>query len=112
MDYHIFTKHCHVSVSSCNSRGGDAVVIKRLKAHLRREVILGDPTAPGDLLTSVQPNPYGLDYLCVLDFEATCEAENPPDYIHEIIEFPVLLLNLKTLQIVSTPVMMGFHGHK
>ena len=49
----------------------------------------------------MEANPYGLDYLCVLDFEATCEEVNPDDYLHEIIEFPVLLLNLKTLEIVS-----------
>lgn len=41
----------------------------------------------------------GLKYLCILDFEATCEEVNPPDYIHEIIEFPVVLLNLTTLKI-------------
>ena len=37
----------------------------------------------------------------MLDFEATCEDPNPPDYVHEIIEFPVVLLNLKTLKVVS-----------
>ncbi len=79
----------------------DTVLCKRLKAYLRREAVLGDRTAPGDLLSSVQSNPYGLDYLLVLDFEATCEIQNPPDYIHEIIEFPVVLLNLKNLQVVS-----------
>ena len=74
---------------------------KRLKSHLRREAVLADPTAPGDVFSSTQTNPYGLDYLCVVDFEATCEAQNPPDYIHEIIEFPVILLSLKTLTVVS-----------
>lgn len=49
----------------------------------------------------MQTNPYGFDYLLILDFEATCEPINPPDYIHEIIEFPVLLFSLTTLSVVS-----------
>ena len=61
-----------------------------------------ESSPPWDLLTSVQTNPYALDYLLVLDFEATCLEVNPPDFIHEIIEFPVLLLNTKTLEVVST----------
>lgn len=68
---------------------------------MRRELIVGEPSPPWDLVSQMERNPYGLDYLCVLDFEATCEEVNPDDYLHEIIEFPVLLLNLKTLQIVS-----------
>jgi len=68
---------------------------------LRQECISAEPSAPWDLKNQIQVNPYSLDYLCVLDFEATCEEPNPPDYIHEIIEFPVVLLNLKTLEVVS-----------
>lgn len=41
------------------------------------------------------------DYICVVDFEATCEEGNPPEFIHEIIEFPIVLLNTRTLEIVS-----------
>lgn len=41
------------------------------------------------------------DYICIIDFEATCEEGNPPEFIHEIIEFPVVLLNTHTLEIVS-----------
>lgn len=41
------------------------------------------------------------DYICVVDFEATCEEGNPPEFIHEIIEFPIVLLNTHTLEIVS-----------
>lgn len=40
------------------------------------------------------------DYLCIIDFEATCEIANPSGFQHEIIEFPAVLLNTKTLQIV------------
>lgn len=41
------------------------------------------------------------DYICVIDFEATCEENNPPEYLHEIIEFPIALMNTRTLEIVS-----------
>lgn len=64
-------------------------------------MISSDPAPPSDLLALTALNPYGLDYLLVLDFEATCQQQNPPDYIYEIIEFPVLLLNLQTLNVVS-----------
>lgn len=81
--------------------GKKTIVYKRLKNHLRLECIGKDPSAPWELRNQCDVNPYKLDYICVLDFEATCEDPNPPDYIHEIIEFPVVLLNLKTLQVVS-----------
>lgn len=41
------------------------------------------------------------DYICVVDFEATCEENNPPNYLHEIIEFPMVLIDTHTLEIVS-----------
>lgn len=81
--------------------GTGEILRKRLKSHLRLECISKDPTAPWELQNQCQINPYNLDYLCIIDFEATCEDPNPPDYIHEIIEFPVVLLDLKTLQVVS-----------
>ena len=40
-------------------------------------------------------------FYCVIDFEGTCEEENPKDYIHEIIEFPAVLVNATTLEVVS-----------
>jgi 3'-5' exoribonuclease 1 len=80
-------------------RGTDTIISKRLTTYLRRQAILQEPDPPWELQNSVQTNPYGLQYLLVLDFEATCEPVNPPDYVHEIIEFPVLLFNLKTLTV-------------
>lgn len=47
------------------------------------------------------------DYICIIDFEATCEEGNPAEFIHEIIEFPVVLLNTHTLEIVSE--LLHFH---
>lgn len=40
-------------------------------------------------------------FYCVIDFEGTCEEENPKDYIHEIIEFPAVLVDATTLEVVS-----------
>lgn len=42
------------------------------------------------------------DYICIIDFEATCEEGNPAEFLHEIIEFPVVLLNTHTLEIEDT----------
>ena len=41
------------------------------------------------------------DFYIVIDFEATCEEPNPPGYFHEIIEFPAVLVDAQTLQVVS-----------
>lgn len=43
----------------------------------------------------------GQDYFVVIDFEGTCEKETPSGYIHEIIEFPAVLLNARTLELVG-----------
>lgn len=48
------------------------------------------------------------DYICIIDFEATCEEGNPPEFLHEIIEFPVVLLNTHTLEIVSELLYFNF----
>ena len=42
-----------------------------------------------------------LDYFCVMDIEATCEAVNPENYIHEPIELPVSVISTTTKQVVS-----------
>lgn len=41
------------------------------------------------------------DYLLVLDFEATCEENSPPSYLHEIIEFPVVLVDVRLQRSVA-----------
>jgi len=41
------------------------------------------------------------DFYIVIDFEATCEEPNPPNFIHEIIEFPAVIIDADTLEIVS-----------
>uniref|UniRef100_A0A7R9ZA75 Exonuclease domain-containing protein n=2 Tax=Pseudictyota dubia TaxID=2749911 RepID=A0A7R9ZA75_9STRA len=43
-----------------------------------------------------------VDYLCVLDFEATCNDRGPAPRPQEIIEFPTLLVNVRTGNIEGT----------
>lgn len=74
-------------------RGSADVLKRRLKDHYSKESL-----KMAGLSSDV---PIQFDYLCVIDVEATCQEINPVDYIHEIIEFPIVLLNTKTLQIVS-----------
>ena len=40
------------------------------------------------------------DFFAVIDFEATCE-ENNDNFSHEIIEFPIMLVDLSKMEIVS-----------
>ncbi|KAI8489499.1 3'-5' exoribonuclease 1 [Branchiostoma belcheri] len=67
------------------TRGVKEVLKKRLKSYYKKE--------------KLSPNsaPERYDFLLVIDFEATCMEENPPDFQHEIIEFPILLVNTETL---------------
>jgi len=43
------------------------------------------------------------DFLVVVDFEATCHEGNinPPGFIHEIIQFPAVLVNVRKLKIID-----------
>lgn len=43
--------------------------------------------------------PY--DYILVLDFEATCEEHPPPNYLYEIIEFPVVVVDVRLQRVVA-----------
>ncbi|NWJ01244.1 ERI1 exoribonuclease, partial [Crypturellus undulatus] len=66
------------------------VLKKRLKNYYKKQKLMQkEPPNGGDCY----------DYICVVDFEATCEEGNPPEFVHEIIEFPVVLLNTRTLEI-------------
>lgn len=50
--------------------------------------------------TAIDPQ-HGLpDYFAILDFEANCSGKNKSD--HEIIEFPVMFLNTRTLNVDFT----------
>ncbi|XP_012412853.1 3'-5' exoribonuclease 1 isoform X2 [Trichechus manatus latirostris] len=75
------------------TRGVKDVLKKRLKNYYKKQKLMlkGDNCADSYY-----------DYICIIDFEATCEEGNPPEFIHEIIEFPVVLLNTHTLEIEDT----------
>jgi 3'-5' exoribonuclease 1 len=60
---------------------------KQLKQRLRKQKT-----------TQQQPK---LRFLLVFDVEATCEADSGFDHDNEIIEFPVVLLDSDTCEIVS-----------
>lgn len=67
---------------------------KRLKSHYKKQKLMQTAAEGG-------PTDTYYDYICVVDFEATCEEDNPSDFLHEIIEFPMVLINTHTLEIVS-----------
>ncbi|XP_037752454.1 3'-5' exoribonuclease 1 isoform X1 [Chelonia mydas] len=74
------------------TRGVKDVLKKRLKNYYKKQKLMQEPTN-GDSY---------YDYICVIDFEATCEEDNQPEFTHEIIEFPIVLLNTHTLEIEDT----------
>lgn len=78
-----------------DTRGVKDVLKKRLKSYYKRQKLLHSAAANG------KSDAY-FDYICVVDFEATCEENNPPDYFHEIIEFPIVLIDTRTLEIVDS----------
>jgi inhibitor of KinA sporulation pathway (predicted exonuclease) len=40
------------------------------------------------------------EYIAVIDFEATCDTNQGNNYPHEIIEFPIVLINVQQQMIV------------
>lgn len=66
---------------------------KRLKTYYKKQKLKQSEMVSSD-------DSY-YDYICVVDFEATCEENNPQTFVHEIIEFPIVLINTQTLEIVS-----------
>ncbi|KAA8580346.1 hypothetical protein FQN60_005881 [Etheostoma spectabile] len=76
-------------------KGVKDVMKKRLKSHYKKQKLLQSASEGG-------PTDTYYDYICVVDFEATCEEDNPSDFHHEIIEFPMVLINTHTLQIVDS----------
>lgn len=80
--------------SVLTSRGVKEVLQKRLKNHIKKEKLVQAKLAQEKRMNEVH-------FYCVIDFEGTCEEENPKDYIHEIIEFPAVLVDATTLEVVS-----------
>ncbi|XP_078252097.1 3'-5' exoribonuclease 1 isoform X3 [Rhinoraja longicauda] len=78
------------------TRGVKDVLRKRLKNFYKKQKL----TQTLQIKSECSDMYY--DYICVIDFEATCEENNPPEYLHEIIEFPIALVNTRTLEIEDT----------
>ncbi|KAM9845855.1 3'-5' exoribonuclease 1 [Aulostomus maculatus] len=78
-----------------DTRGVKDVMKKRLKSHYKKQKLMQSVAEGG-------PTDTHYDYICVVDFEATCEEDNPSNFLHEIIEFPLVLINTHTLEIVDT----------
>ncbi|KAM8939124.1 3'-5' exoribonuclease 1 isoform 2-T2 [Pelodytes ibericus] len=79
-----------------DTRGVKDVLRKRLKNYYKKQKL----TKMLSKESSSTDTYY--DYICIIDFEATCEEGHTPDYTHEIIEFPIVLLNTQTLEIEDT----------
>ncbi|NXD17509.1 ERI1 exoribonuclease, partial [Nothocercus nigrocapillus] len=87
-EFRLDTRQGHVTKPLVS--GVKDVLKKRLKNYYKKQKLMQkEPPNGGSYY----------DYICVVDFEATCEEGNPPEFVHEIIEFPVVLLNTRTLEI-------------
>uniref|UniRef100_A0A8D0GGJ8 3'-5' exoribonuclease 1 n=1 Tax=Sphenodon punctatus TaxID=8508 RepID=A0A8D0GGJ8_SPHPU len=76
-----------------DNRGVKDVLKKRLKNYYKKEKLMQKEPRNGEGY---------YDYICIVDFEETCEEGNQPEFVHEIIEFPIVLLNTQTLEIEDT----------
>lgn len=81
-------------VEGLDSLGKRDAIKRRLKEHFKIAML----KKYGLFET---PAHRSFDYLVVVDFEATCEEKNLPDYPHEIIEFPAVLVDARSGLIVS-----------
>ncbi|KAK3917429.1 3'-5' exoribonuclease 1 [Frankliniella fusca] len=79
--------------NNLHTGGSRDVLVKRLKNHYRVQKL-----ASVNIMPTVKLAPYYL----VVDFEATCNTVNAPDYPHEIIEFPAVLVSSKDRAIIDT----------
>lgn len=75
-----------------DSRGQKEILKKRLKNYYKKR------NMKRAKLKIDGKTPY--DYIAVIDFEATCD-ENNPSYRHEIIEFPIVLVDVDKMEIVD-----------
>nr|XP_032806676.1 3'-5' exoribonuclease 1 isoform X1 [Petromyzon marinus] len=102
----------HLTRLSLDTSGTKEVLRQRLKSYCQlehrrkgsedRSACSERPAIVRSILHASKLEPCAFNYICVIDFEATCQEHNPRDFPHEIIEFPVVLLNTSTLQIEDT----------
>nr|CAD7399242.1 unnamed protein product [Timema cristinae] len=75
-----------------NTEGTTEILRKRLKNHYRKQKLTN-----ANLLTVSKLFPYYV----IVDFEATCEEVNTPNYPHEIIEFPAVLVDTEKQKVLD-----------
>lgn len=77
-------------------RGSKEVLKRRLKEHLRQQHLALYP----HVSIWQRENPH--THYAVIDFEATCDQSAPEvDFMHEIIEVPVILISAKDMKVVE-----------
>jgi len=77
-----------------DSSGKRDMVKQRLKQLYKTRLLREAGLLPG--------HQRGYDFYLVVDFEATCEERNAPEFPHEIIEFPGVIVDGRTGQQVSS----------
>lgn len=78
-----------------DTRGTREILTKRLKYFYRKNRLSKANWRDPESIN------FFYDYIVVIDYEATCEEDRPPNFKHEIIEFPAVLINTQTRKIVS-----------
>ncbi|XP_064631479.1 3'-5' exoribonuclease 1-like [Lineus longissimus] len=78
-----------------DTRGVKEVLKKRLKNHYKRVNLV-----KARLRSANRDSDACYDYLAVIDFEATCD-ENNAHYNHEIIEFPIAIIETKNIKMIA-----------
>ncbi|KAI3411733.1 hypothetical protein GPALN_001800 [Globodera pallida] len=82
--------------ASLNQSGSRKQMIKRLRDHHREPLVEHRKKNHRHFLTE---NVY--DYFIAIDFECTCE-KGEYEYDHEIIEFPAVLVSVRSKKIIDT----------
>jgi len=93
MEKHLVIRH--LKKYNLSTSGSIDCQKKRLKSYLKKKKLAASNIYCGNDVKTLFP------YYVVLDFEATCNEVNPPDFPHEIIEFPAVLVNTEKLAIVD-----------
>lgn len=75
-----------------SSDGTDKVLQRRLKNFYKRQLYAESQR---------QISQPSLEYIAVIDFEATTEETKGFDYPHEIIEFPIVLIEVKNVSVIG-----------
>lgn len=90
LETHDLRKICRDENINC--QGKKIILTKRLKQYFKEQILRSAGLLP---LRSLR----GYEYLVVIDFEATCEAERNTQYPHEIIEFPAVIVNVDRCEV-------------